>query len=88
MNNKVEIINKIGRVVLDGLMVMLLWAILILPISSFSLLKFKTNDSNVLSGQSVREQVIIDDTKTVRTPIHIISETSDNFYIYDARGSK
>jgi hypothetical protein len=63
-------INRIGRFVVDSMLVMLLWTILALPASSFSLLKIAPQTkSNVLSGQDKRPAEIInpkDVTKSVR----------------------
>ena len=62
-------INKVGRLIVDSLLLLLLGAILALPASTFSLLKYMPNENNVLSERHVRPEPVInpeDPTKTVR----------------------
>jgi len=62
-------VDGIGKFVVDALMLVLLWAILMVPVSTFSLLKMGVPKTNVLSEQDVRPQprVSLDDgTKTYR----------------------
>lgn len=48
-------INKFGKLIVDAMMLALLWAIIALPISSFTLVRLEPNDdSNVLSEQDER----------------------------------
>ena len=54
MNHKK--IDKIGKVIVNAMMLGLLWAVIALPISSFSLVQLDTSESNVLSGQDVRTE--------------------------------
>lgn len=44
-----------GKIIVNSLLMALLWAILALPATSFSLLKFK-NDNQVLSAQDIRNE--------------------------------
>ncbi|MFC1755769.1 hypothetical protein ACFLZK_00030 [Patescibacteria group bacterium] len=46
-------IDKVGKVIVNTMMLGLLWAIIALPISSFSLVQLDTS-SDVLSEQDVR----------------------------------
>jgi|GEM_PF-6409791 len=62
-------VDKIGKVVVDSLMLVLLWAILILPATTFSLFKLDTSSQNVLSGQDTKawpEITPSDNTKSYR----------------------
>ena len=65
-------INKIGRIVVDSLLLVLLWTLLALPASTFSLLRVTPQDDNqVLSGQDARKTPRIDPedkTKSYREP--------------------
>jgi len=64
-------VDKIGKIVVDSLLLVLLWALLALPASTFSLLKLDTSQDNVLSGQSSQGAPAIspyDESKTVREP--------------------
>lgn len=48
-------VDKIGRIIVDSLLLILLWGILALPAASFSIFKVEENSQeNVLSGESVR----------------------------------
>jgi Na+/H+-dicarboxylate symporter len=74
-------INKVGRILVDSLLVMLLWTILALPASTFSLLKIVPQDqqdqSEVLSKEDVRPSPIInpqDKTKSFRG--NVVPETT------------
>ncbi len=62
-------VDKVGKVIVDSLLLVLLWAILALPVSTFSLIKLDTSGNDVLSGQNAREVPVVnkdDQTKTVR----------------------
>jgi len=47
-------VDKFGKFVVDAMMLALLWAIIALPISSFSLVRLDKNNSDVLSAQHER----------------------------------
>ena len=64
-------IDKVGKVIVNTIMLWLLWAIIALPISSFSLVSLDTSESDVLSEQDVRtieelNYIKEDETKSVR----------------------
>jgi len=64
-------IDKVGKVIVDTMMLGLLWAIIALPISSFSLVSLDTSESDVLSEQDVRtieelNYIKEDETKSMR----------------------
>ena len=64
-------IDKVGKVIVDTMMLGLLWAIIALPISSFSLVSLDTSESNVLSEQDIRtieelNQIEKEETKSMR----------------------
>ncbi len=72
-------IDKIGRLVVDSLLFLLLWTILALPASTFSLLKYAPNNENVLSQQDIRIGPPTDPndpTKTYREDYLLVEETS------------
>ena len=78
-------INKAGRIVIDSLLVMLLWTILALPASSFSLLKIlPQEDKNVLSEKDTRSTKVVeseDETKSFREVPQSTSTLSENGYV-------
>lgn len=48
-------VDKIGKLVVDGMMLALLWAIIALPVSTFSLVRLdKSGGNEVLSAEDVR----------------------------------
>ncbi len=64
-------IDKVGKVIVNTMMLGLLWAIIALPISSFSLVSLDTSESDVLSEQDVRtieelNYIKEDETKSMR----------------------
>ena len=61
---KHKTIDKIGRIITDSLLVMLLIAMLVLPASSMSLVKYN-NKQSVLSSKNVRN-IKEDETKSIR----------------------
>lgn len=68
MNINHKHINKVGRILVDSLLVMLLWTILALPASTFSLLKVAPHDnSRVLSKEDVRPIPNIDQNDQTKT---------------------
>ena len=60
-------VDKIGRVLVDSLLLLLLWGILALPVSSFSLLSVQESN-DVLGEQEYREVPVnpADETKSYR----------------------
>ena len=74
-------IDKVGKVIVNTLLLGLLWAIIALPISSFSLVNLDTSESDVLSEQDIRtieelNYIKEDETKEVRE-MYPESETED-----------
>ena len=76
-------VDKIGKIGVDAMMLGLLWAIIALPISSFSLVRLDTSSSgdDVLSEQDVRtieelNYIKEDETKAMRE-MYPESETED-----------
>ncbi len=74
-------VDKFGKIVVDAMMLGLLWAIIALPISSFSLVQLDTSGADVLSEQDYRTKEDVmpkpgDDTKAVRG-VYYESETED-----------
>jgi len=81
MNHKK--IDKVGKVIVNAMMLGLLWAIIALPISSFSLVRLGKSGSgtDVLSEQDVRtieelNYIKEDETKVMRE-MYPESETGD-----------
>ncbi len=57
-----EDLNLFGKIVVNTMMVALLWAILVLPASTFSLLRFESgNSADVLGAQDTRVVGVIID---------------------------
>jgi len=71
-------VDKFGKVIVDSLLLVLLWAILALPVSTFSLLKLDTSGNDVLSQQDTRPAPALvsptDETKSYR---ELESNTAD-----------
>lgn len=62
-------LDRAGKLVADALLLVLLWGILVLPATTFTLLRFDTSQNDVLSGKNARDQVqdpSYDETRTVR----------------------
>jgi len=68
MNYNHRKVDKVGKIIVDSLLLVLLWGLLVLPASTFSLLKLDTSSRDVLSGQDLRDAPINpeDETKTYR----------------------
>ena len=82
-------IDKFGTFIVNGMMLTLLWAIIALPISSFSLVRLEPNEgSDVLSGQDERliRDIEMDyaesENKSFRPP-PIRDGTDSETYIYN-----
>ena len=82
-------VDNFGKFIVNGMMLALLWAIIALPISSFSLIRLdSSDDSNVLSGQDERLMRDIemdfekDENKSFR-PAPLRDSTSPETYIYN-----
>ena len=80
-------IDKVGKIIVDTMMLGLLWAIIALPISSFSLVQLDESGSgaDVLSEQDVRtieelNYIKEDETKTLRE--FEIDQTDDTTKIF------
>ncbi len=87
MNYNHRKIDRIGKVVVNALMLVLLWAILILPVSTFSLLKIGVPNTDVLSGQDIRPQPRAspdDETKSYRQNLED-SNTGERTKLYRYR---
>jgi len=69
-------VDKFGKVIVDSLLLVLLWAILALPVSTFSLLKLDMSGNDVLSNQDTRPVPVSpqDETKSYR---ELESNTAD-----------
>ncbi len=69
-------VDKFGKVIVDSLLLVLLWAILALPASTFSLLKLDASGNDVLSNQDTRPVPVspTDETKSYR---ELESNTAD-----------
>jgi hypothetical protein len=73
-------IDKVGKIIVDTMLLGLLWAIIALPISSFSLVQLDTS-SDVLSEQDVRtieiqNYIEEEETKVIRD-VYYEAETED-----------
>jgi len=86
MKLKSKHIDKIGRIVVDSLLLVMLWGILALPMSTVSLLKVSPRN-DVLSAQDKRDINVNDPTKTVRPEYLDTGSTQPSSY-YDIKGKK